>query len=479
MGNALYAQATGVLLLFAFLFFIFLAAKGWRWHHVTTLVLIFFSSLAFVFFAAAVLKTRQTWQTRHQQMAQELEQEQAKTRTLRTGPLDLTAEQADSIRRLENELQRVIQDRGRVWREVQFNGAQGQQISLKFPERAAAAGEEAPPLHRLQPKTIVYAFKEIENPDGWKVPGLYMGEWVVDTAQPDSVILSPAQPLDQIQQGQKGAQGTWALYEVMPIDAPYKFGHLADDEDRVRELLMPGGWHTRPAMAPQEKYEEVVQQYLRDLRGEEASPDDPPERVWVEVELTQPWKQDVDAPEGAAVAGVASRVFDINGLAEKPDLRQGAASEFEVGDKILLDAQKAEELISQGIAKRVGTKYKRPLRDYAYALDELFRTIRELDDHIRRTNAAVTTTNAAIDKAKKQIAYRTDEKTKLGEDLAFVNKERDAVKQYLSTLQNQYAAVRADLYQLYSQNLKLVDQLRRIEQAVINAIQQQLADASQ
>ncbi|MBW3600126.1 MAG: hypothetical protein KY475_22990 [Planctomycetes bacterium] len=469
----IYAQATGVLLLFAFLFLIFMAAKSWRWHDVTALVLIFLTSMFFVFLAAAVLKTHQEWRTRQQQLAKDLEQEKEQTQLLKTGPLDLLAKEEASLRELKHELERVIADRGRVWRQVQFNGAQDNKISLRFPAPDVAGVDTPPPAHRLQPKTILYAFKEIEDPEGWSVPGLYMGEWVVETPAADSVVLAPLQPLDQTQRGQLNAGGTWVLYEVMPHDAHYKFAHLEDEQ--IRELLMPGGWHTRPPMAPLEKYEEAVDQYLRD--GEEATPADPPERTWIEVELTQPWTQDVDAPD--AVAQLPTQVFDVSGRAVTPELLLGGTAEFEPGDKILLDAEAAEKLIAQGIARRGPTIYKRPLRDYAFGLNEIFSRIRVLNEEIGMVTEANTEVQAAIDKGKKQIAYRTDEKSKLTEDLAFVNKERDAMKQYLSTLQTQYNDVRAELYRLYSENLRLVDQLRRIEQAIIAAVRQQLAAAEQ
>jgi hypothetical protein len=468
----IYAQAAGVLLLIAFIIFVSLAGKGWRWHHVTTLVLLFLSTFFFVFLAASVLKTHQVWRTRHQQTAQQLEQEQERTKLLTRGPVDLTPDPDPYVLKLRNELQQVLSDRGRVWREVEFNGAQGEQISLRFPQRNVPGVDAPPPPHRLQPKTILYAFKEIDDPEGWKVPGLYMGEWVVNSAAADSVVLSPLQPLDQIQRGQRDAGGTWVLYEVMPKDAHYKFADL--DDAQIREMLMPGGWHTRPAMAPEEKYEEVVDQYLR--HGEEASPADPPERTWMEVELTQPWSQDVDAQ--TAAANLTSRVFEeVTGRALLPELQHGGPAEFEPGDKVLLDLKTAQDLIDQGIAKPGPTIYQRPLRDYAFSFGELYRRVRELNDEIRLTTTANEKVQASIDKGQKQIAVRTEEKTKLGEDLAFVSKERDAMKQYLSTLQAQYAEVRAELYRLYTENLELVDELRRIEQAITSAVRQQLAAA--
>lgn len=480
MGNALYAQVLGVLLLFAFLFFIFLAAKGWRWHHVTALVLIFFSSLMFVFLAASVLKTHTVWQKRHQQLATELEQELQKTSDLRFGPLGPGNEQADSVRRLRNELERVINDRGRVWRDVQKANADQQsgQVTLRFPDRNVTGVDTPPPLHRLQPSTIVFAFKEVDSPDGWKAPARFLGEFVVQDVQPDSVVVTPSLPLDpyQVNEVMTNDGLTWALYEVMPNDAYFKWASLADDpavrENMIRELLMPGGWHGRPAMAPPEMYEEVVSQFIRD--GQEPAPDDPPERTWVVIELTQPWKVDVDAPEAATQE--QTRQFDVAGLALLPQLRQGAASEFEPGDQIELDAEAAERLISQGIAKRIKTIYRRPLRDYTYSFDESNRRIRGLNERVRLVTKANNTLQGAIDKAKKQIAYRTDEKAKLGEDLQHINQERDAMKQHLAALQTSYKDLLGNLRALFTENLELVDRLRRIEQAVVDAIQQQLAN---
>lgn len=468
----IYAQAAGVILLFAFLFFIFLAGKGWRWHHVTTLVLLFLCSFFFVFLAASVLKTHQVWRTREHQTAEQLEQVQEQIAVLTNGPPNPATGEEESIVGLRNELKRVLTDRGRVWRELPFAKEEGDRISVQFPPRNVVGVDTPPPPHRMQQNAIVYAFKQTVNPENMQVPGLYMGEWVVENIAPDRVLLSHLQPLDQVQRRQLDTGGTLTLYEVMPNDGHHKFAHLSDDQ--IRELLMPGGWHTRPAMAPEERYQESVDQYLRD--GGNHTPADPPERTWVEVELTQPWSQDVDVDPESTATNLPTQAFqEVTGLALSPDLQQGGPSEFEPGDKIILDWETAESLIEQGIANRLRNIYRRPLRDYAYSFGEIYRRVRELNDEIRQTTDANTTVQAAIDKAKQQIAIRTEAKTRLGEDLAFVSKERDAMKQYLSTLQDQYADVRATLYQLYTSNLELVDELRRIEEAITRAIRQQLA----
>jgi hypothetical protein len=470
----IYAQATGALLLIAFLVFISLAGKGWRWHHVTALVLIFFSSLFFAFMAAAALKTRTTWMAKYEQYARDLEREQETTQEKKFGPLAASTEGVDYLRGLQNELQRVIVDRGRVWRDVELTAAQGNQISFRFPDRNVVGVDTAPPLHRLQPGAIIYGFKEKDSPDGWKVPALFMGEFVVQQVPgPDSVVVSPSLPMDQIQRAEVRPDGvTWALYEIMPIDAHYKFAGLTDEQ--IREMLMPGGWHGRPPMAPAPKYEEVVRQYLRD--GQEATEADPPERIWTVVRLTQPWSQVVD---GALVSGeVPTRPFDINGHAVISSLQQGAPSEFQPGDEITLDSAKAQDLINQGIATKVGDIYRRPLNDYAYEFKEMTRNIRVLDERAKLVAQNNDTVQQAIDKAKKEIAYREDEKAKLTEDLQGVGQERDATKQFLESLQKQHAELLASLRALYNQNLTLVEELRQIEQAILNAIRQQLAEAA-
>jgi hypothetical protein len=318
-----------------------------------------------------------------------------------------------------------------------------------------------------------------------------MGEYVVTAATPDSVTVTPNQPLDQFQSPQVRPDGmTWAFYEVMPNDAHYKFEALAKDPETratmIRELLMPGGWHGRPAMAPQPLYENAVRQYVRD--GQEPAPDDPPERVWVVVELTQPWKQKVDADDPATQ--LPTQNFNVSGLAVTPHLRMEGLrklppgtdteghSEFEAGDQIELDNEAADRLIKQGIARRVKTVYRRPLRDYAYNFVESNRRLRVLAERTRLTTEDVTTVQQAIDKAKGQIAFREDEKTKLQSDLANVGKERDAMTQYVSTLQTQFNGVLGNLRAVYTENLELVKELRQIEQAIIDAVQQQLANVN-
>lgn len=473
MGNALYAQAIGVILLFAFLFFIVFAAKGWRWHHVTALVLIFFSSVFFLIMAASVLKTHSVWRTRYQQTALELEQAKAEAETLKFGPLTIANEGAAALLPLQHELDRVIVDRGRVWRDVELTGAQGNEITFKFPDRNVTGVDNAPPLHRLQPNTIIYGFKEKENPEGWKVPAFYMGEFVVQRVTADTAVVVPSQPMDRYQVGEVRPDGiTWAFYEVMPNDAQYKFANLSDEE--LRELLMPGGWHGRPQMAPPEVYEKVVTEYLRDKNDDAATDADPPERTWMEVELTAAWKVDVDAP--AAATQLPTRHFDVAGLALTPHLRAGGPSEFEPGDKVLVDRETADKLISQGTARPGRTVYRRELRDYAYSFDEVNRRVRVLDESIRLVTKANNTVQESTNKIQSQIAYRQEEKTKLAEDRQHIQQELDAMKQYRSALETQQKELRSNLVALYNENLELVDRLRRIEQAIMEAVQQQLAD---
>jgi hypothetical protein len=292
------------------------------------------------------------------------------------------------------------------------------------------------------------------------------------------VVLSPSQPLDPFQQSEVKPDGvTWAFYEVMPIDAPFKFADLTDEQ--IAELLKPGGWHGRPNMVPQgmpaqEFYQKVVDEYLRD--GKEATPDDPPERVHVVVKLTQPWKVDVDAAE--AVGQVPTREFDVTGLALTTDLRQGAQSEFEPGEEIEVDFATADKLINQlKIAQPLRNVYRRPLNDYAYDLAEVNRNIRVLVERARLVTKANTIVQQAIDKGEKQKVVRNEEKTKLGEDFTHVKQERDAMQQYVATLQKHYDQTLAGLRAIYTENLELADRIRRIQEAIVNAIRQQLAAA--
>jgi hypothetical protein len=350
-----------------------------------------------------------------------------------------------------------------------------------------AAGPATPvaagPSHRIAPEAIVYAFKEypiatlspvekqlfFANVTGGdenfadqdrrglcRVPLVYMGKFRVVQANEQAVSLAAMIPLEesQMQLLDPRTPGTWALYEQLPRDDHETFAALTPEKlqavfspQRMEQLI--GIRLARP------RYEQMVQQYLRDLR--EALPDDPPQRTWLEVRFTRPHVVPVDLDvEGPLPA--ADRPFTPDGRAQTPALVQKGPSVFarqgdepgeDAADTALLDFASGDQLIRAGTAELVRRVFVRPLHDYQGFFNSSHADRLRVGDQIsvaQRDKNALDAAAAEVNELREK--YRA-ERERLSQDLAGYRREIQVLQGYLQALNRRYDRIRSEVNRRY------------------------------
>jgi len=463
----------------------FFSGKTWQVIHVLLVVGIFFASAVFCILACATLKTQQQWREHCAKQEAALVAKQEENASLLEGMVrnqrGEIEEAEDSIRSLKAQLGHQQYDRGRVWRDCSPGEFDGTSITVRV---VPAEAEGEPPPHQLD-KMIVYVFKEEESPDGWKLPGAYLGEFQVREATNVSVTLRPTLTLDTGQVAAIRSGGTWMLYEMMPVDSYHVFAELYEPEAgdpqaeyvaKLRTLMPQAKMNCAGA-----EYEALIAEYARDRRKTERDRD-PTERIWKKVKfLKEPKAVEVDA-EGGPVR-FAQANFDPTGRAVPASLRLGefnlkdnafqpGLAEFDIGDMAIMDGETANKLIQDGVCEEVELFYRRELRDYAFLFHEIFSRVKDAEDSSARIHRDTQTLVVTHGGAVKQVTYRTGERGKLQADLEGFKHERDMVHALLTALQKQWTQLRTDLNLLYRTNNALAAELARIQTGTARAIDQ-------
>jgi hypothetical protein len=483
MDNPVIYQALGALLVLFFLFLTYMFTKTWRWFHVVCTFFVFGASIAFCCYVAMTYKTHAAWRTIERKNRLQAEKEQADFETLMFGNRAEVVQTTPSIRTQNAKFARLIFDRGRVWRGCTPQGPPQADGSVAVSTIPPGTADPATLDNKLEAKMILYAFTEadappeIALPPGTKIPQFYLGEFTAVTVTSNSVTLAPTLPLDnpQRQRLQAGGQ-TWTLYETMPIDghnffamdpnatsdlnenadvAPI-FGNM--DPDFLGKLLPPG----------------VLDSYLRD--GKRSADTDPPEKTWVKVRFTEDHTEIVDSD--ATLGGVeGSQDWFDRGRSEIPLLQRGDVAKFKKGAIGVFPQSDADDLISRGVCERIEPIYVRALNDYEYQFRSTHLQmvqIRQDMERIQRNIDEQTSTNA---RTETLIAYRTDEKSKLQQDLDKFVYERDQITAYLRTLQIAFNETKAKLSRLYRTNFQLSEELRTISEELTREIDRRTAEA--
>jgi hypothetical protein len=289
-----------------------------------------------------------------------------------------------------------------------------------------------------------------------KVPSQYLGVFQVTAVTADSVTLQPTLPLDATQSELiQARQGTWALYELMPVDAHEIWTGVT--EEQLKALIQQ-----QDTGLPDDEYVALLQEYGRD--GTEGRDADPPERKGTKVKFLKDHSVDVDAEGGEA--GISGHRFNTSGQAVSAPLRQGRPTEFVAGDEVVIDSETAQTLIGEGVCELVANQavYVRRLRDYEHDFHQLALRFESLNDQIAVVERDTKTVEEAHAKAQNQLRSREDEKQKLEADLSHWEHEVDQLKQYLTELTDQRQKQRARLSHLYRANGLLASQLVKLEQ---------------
>lgn len=495
-------------LVLAFAIIAFLLSKNWRWHQVTLMVFVFLTAIGSMLLSAAVLKTQTEWRKAHAKLTDELAQNDERLAQLREG--DILRDDADeSVPRLQGELIRYILDRGRVWRNVQPNVGDGvidlnmvawgdqactragleldddfdEPEPIPVEEEPAADGAPAaapglPNPHHITEGMVVHAFLEIplaelnkaapealttnqdlverDTKGACKIPGAFLGSFVVTRAGDRVIAVEPTEALSEAQVAQL-AKSSWALYEVMPRDSHRILEGYAPEA--IRAFFDFAKRITQIDAAALARLEGAIDDFSRDgtaaiVSGANA---DPSERTYQRVEFTQDYTVDVDVED--VETGVDKGNFDFRGRAQTADLRQGAPIEFKQGDLGYFDAETAKRLVDRGVCKFAetdqATVYLRELRDYSYLFAQRHAQLRALQDDMASLRDQQQSIVDATSDAQNQIDYRKLEIQNLNEDLANYQRELDIILALRGELAQYRIEQLRTLSHLYQSNLGL------------------------
>ena len=458
----------------------FLASKTWKASHLVLLFFVFLMSLTFMAFSTAALRTRGAWKKKHDDLAKQIERKKQQLDQLNYG----SDEESPSVPQLENELRKITIDRGRVWRGAILANLEEGTATLNLGNwggdscftngdedqrnAAPADGEEgAAPAgkpHGIDEGMVLYAFVESavnSAPDTIKqalfgeselpgndeqgrcrVPFTYLGSFLVSSvAGPDIQLKSVIQSTNAADAG----QGSWVLYETMPVDQHKSLAGLSAEQ---LAAIIPD--------SPDKN--QIVEEYAKDLQTADAGAD--PQRTMQRVKFLREHTIDVDVDEEDRT----DRDFDPTGRALAADLRQGEPTTFKEGDtpEVPFDYQTAEKLRADGTVEFVEEApiYVRRLRDYArgFSLDST--TLQELNreyELLKIDNDAIAET---AEKARAQIAYREQEIKRLGLDQEQLNAELKTLANYRKKLEQAFEKQRSEMSGLYHWNHQLADSLR-------------------
>lgn len=470
MDLSLPLQILGVLLAIFFIVTLVLGAKTWKWFHILAALMVFSAAGTFVAYAAMSLKTRSAWLAVVQRLEKDLEKAVKDLDVLRDGDV-AKADQlpTDHVRGLNEELNKLLVHRGRVWKGCQLTEINAAQGRLKFsttpPPVAGVEAPAEPNPNRLEPKAVLYLFKDqmVDNvfrPGEQRlVPAIFVGEVQATEVTEGEVTVTPTLPLDRTQASHLVQDNvSWTIYEMMPIDAHDLFTGLT--EAQVQQI-MPNNLGL-----PAAEYQALVQQIVRD--GQAPLEQDPPERRWVRVKFLAKQTVTVDSPQTQADRD--SKFFDDQGQALLAGLRAGKPVDFEKGDEAEFHQQKADELISAGVCEKVGEVYRRPLQDFAHHFHEIYRRTAYLEDRIREVQRQTAVLVEAKDKVAKQIEFRTKEKAQLEADLANFKEEVSRITAYRQRLEGTVAETEKRVAESEQRSLDLVAQLTDLQRQMTEEI---------
>ncbi|HXT60617.1 MAG TPA: hypothetical protein VN699_18395 [Pirellulales bacterium] len=306
------------------------------------------ASFFLFYFGMRMLKTEKVWQEAAQSYDKPLEDAAKKAQLAADGNPGAVPPQP-GIGQLEVALHDLLVDRGKVWKCV--------------PQRpdpanlAVVVAVELPDPHRIQYKSVLYAFEYLEPEQ--PAASRYMGEFKVANVAEKAVMLQLTMKPSERQWKQiAGSQKPWLLYERMPVDRSDMFAGL--DQQQLA-ALMPGV----PA--------EVLDEYFRD--GKEAKADDPEARVM---------NGKYERPLRDYVVYFHALHGEITSLQDKI---AAATTDLAIAEKTRDDVKKQIDLSQNRIEKELQPQLKQVSAE------------RDLvDEKVKQMQTAVAETRARVDK---------------------------------------------------------------------------------
>jgi len=490
-----------------FIWMLVKSLKGWGPLHTTLLTLLFLEVWCFLFFTAGVASRRNGYVKAYQKLKEIVERREVELDRARYGDKLNPNPDLSSYVPLTNELNRLLVERGRVWRGANVVGFGQNEATLQLgfggiiagnpagpgtnpadpnAQPAAQPAQPAPPSDSgLAAQSIVHVFGESADPRGL-MPSAYLGEFVVSESNAGTVKIKPTGTLtqEQIAAISSGTFPSWAIYELMPLDSHNAFaaeGSQADDNaifgrmdlNEIATLLAidPSLANAEPtSLNPKQAIKaRVLQSYLND--GARPPEGTPPEQVYVRVEFLKDYTIEVDAQEqrNATEGGF----YDLSGRSVDARLKRGednAKVSFKQGDQIVFDSSTANELGKQDLVRAVAPVFVRPLNDYEYAFREVRRQITSaLQDAvlIQRELAEMQKSQTVADN---QVRLGQDERAKLDKDVAQYRKELDVINAEANRLQESLQAEKAEISSTFKQIQSLRDQIVSRQRALSQAI---------
>ena len=106
----------GIFLIILFIVTIVLSVSTWRAWHIVAVCLTFLAAVGLVIVGSLSLKTHNTWRSTHAKRTTELAQAEREGLLLEHGDPRLVEPETPSVNDMQHRLNRVLLDRGRVWR---------------------------------------------------------------------------------------------------------------------------------------------------------------------------------------------------------------------------------------------------------------------------------------------------------------------------------------------------------------------------
>jgi hypothetical protein len=133
-----------------------------------------------------------------------------------------------------------------------------------------------------------------------------------------------------------------------------------------------------------------------------------------------------------------------------------------------LDSLREQGKLDQVVEKR----YSRELRDYQLLFRELARQRAVASDRIAQLERDLAQLEGALAKAQADVAYRENEKVRLGVDLRRFQYERDLVQHHFAALLAQHANLQEELSKTLTSIRELSDELARYHRETERGIDQ-------
>jgi hypothetical protein len=470
--------------------------KHWGPLHTTLLVILFLQVWCFVFFAAGVASRRNGYMKAHDALQAKLQAKELEEQRARDGDRVNPIPDMNAYVPVTNELNRLLVERGRVWRNATVVQVGNNEVSLQLaaglgggPAQAAPANGEQQAVAAsdagLSKDAVVQVFGELTDERG-TVPTSYLGEFVVSSSESGSIKIKPTGNLTQEQNAAiaAGSYPTWSIYELMPLDSHSAFaaaGSKEDenaiygrmDRDELARMLgidpsladaVPSALSLRDSIKAR-----VLQSYIND--GGRPPEGTPPEQVYVRIEFTKDHTIEVDAQEQRTAT--EGGFFDLSGRSVDSRLKrgeEGARVSFKTGDTIVLDTASAEDLIKQGIAKSLAPVFVRPLNDYEYAFREVRRQITAALQDAKLIQRELAEMQKSQGIADAQVRMRQQERSKLDKDFAQYSRENEVITGEANRLTDVLNSTRTELSNMFQQIQSMRDQIVAGQRAATEAI---------